>query len=59
MRALEAIVTWRPRPPFLYGWLVLGSGPWGHQRKALRDCGQAMALVGFQGLTQHGQGVSA
>jgi hypothetical protein len=53
------MVTWRPRPPCLYGWLVLGVGAWGHQRKALRDCVQAMALVGFQGLAQHGQGIRA
>jgi MFS family permease len=24
MTTLEAVVTWRPRPPFFYGWLVLG-----------------------------------
>src|SRR5262249_4435425 len=29
MTALEAVVTWRPRPPFFYGWLVLGVGALG------------------------------
>jgi len=29
MTALEAVLTWRPRPPFFYGWLVLGVGALG------------------------------
>jgi MFS family permease len=29
MTVLEAVLTWRPRPPFFYGWLVLGAGAMG------------------------------
>jgi len=37
MTALEAVVTWRLRPPFFYGWLVLGVGALG--ARAFNMCG--------------------